>query len=94
MTSSGVTLFDATLFCELCGQIIVTSWDNDQRCMIGVHRAYEDPREPAFKKRGEQCPNLGKSFRPPAAIEVVERAASFDGVGTPEQDKTIQEFMS
>jgi hypothetical protein len=93
MTSKpGVTLYNASLYCELCGELIIVSFDPGRRRLIGEHCAYG--QDPSQRNRSYSCPNFGKLFAPPAAIEIIDSAASFDGVGTPEQDKKIQEFMS
>ena len=68
---AGITLYNTSLYCELCGMLIIVHWDAQRRQMVGEHRgsdvSYMNASE---RERIDICPNKGKLFRPPTAIEV------------------------
>jgi hypothetical protein len=62
-----VTLYNTNLFCEECGELIITRWDASRKRMVGEHCAFGDIDS---RSKAEQCPNYGKLYAPPAAIEI------------------------
>lgn len=68
---SGVTLYNTSLYCELCGMLIIVHWDAERKQMVGEHRGSDVSYIDASQRYAiDNCPNLGKLFAPPKAVEV------------------------
>jgi len=69
---SGVTLYNVSLFCERCGTLIIVHWDRERKQMIGEHCGSDASYVNASERdEVDNCPNKGKFFRSPTAIEVI-----------------------
>lgn len=66
-----VTLYSASLYCERCHSLIVTSYDHRLKHMVGVHPAESPYPNDPLDHLIRNCPNVGRKYMPPRALEIV-----------------------